>query len=627
MIKTNQQEQYILTNKQKNLLENATQDVLVQHFNSKYNEEDAISFGKMNGLKMDMFHGFLNENEKYVTARFALLKIFAMDTIQWEIKSKDYLKFLYEYSIAKSWLEIKKIVTENATDANRNTIVIIDGDNLSHELSFNKLTKYYEEKDNLLHIIVLFANGVVNDALCNYESKSYISIGHSMTNTKDAADIFIAMLIGSIQSSLQAYCPTICHNFLIVTKDHFYEELCKQLQSVGHRCHPAKSIKDCLNVLGRLSNNEDIITIPEKVANTRQDDILISKIIENPSTDEAREFFELFWLGVGKSQAQFCKTYKIDATNFSKYLNRKKYNHSCKMKLEELYNHNKKSTDEISRFIVNNRGDISHVKINQKIYGNTVEIEIDPKIFSFTTTHEYNPLYKEKHAIIYEEWLSSNGKYMARYLKTNRSNRVIKLEMHDGVVTIPMKMKHDTNTGIPIDLEVRRNPRTKVPEIFLKPTKNGNVNNNAHNYFMISGHWTPQSFLKTNNRICCYATGDLFGSHDINMHNTSELFKPLSIKKSDQIFYPKKQVALEELRSTDELISRLCEFHETDDGIFLLDVRNSIPGDKTNRFILKKSVVEFLKKRSPNEKKIVGVIKSVDFDEISNSYSVVCKII
>ncbi|EFC45896.1 hypothetical protein NAEGRDRAFT_79307 [Naegleria gruberi] len=619
----------LLSSEQKTLLQEASSETLIQYFCSRFTtEEDRISFAKLQGFKLDLFSNFLQRSEKYVTARFALLKLYAWEKLQWEIKSKDYARFLYDYHIAKNWEEIRKKIIDDAKQIHRKAIVFIDGDNLSNDLSLPELIEHYEKKKNLLHVVIVFANGVVNDAIMSYETKEFISIMHSITNTKDAADTCISLLLGSLHSSLRAFYPTVNHSFVVVTKDHFFEELSKQCLLIGRSCYPAKSIRDCVNILNRIDNNEVIeIVVEQKVTNAKISGVSVTKIVEKPTSEHLKELFNVAWLGLGKSQNQFCKTHNLDSTNFSKHMNGKKYNHACKIKLEEFYELYKKSTDKTSHFIINNFGNLKEIDINHNISGDTIEFEIDSEEFSFTTPHDYNPLYKESYPVLYEEWLSDNSDidngYRADFLKLVNYEKTIKVKLRGSILTLPLRMKDSSNSSyIPIDIELRKEENKNV-ELFLRAPI-GQVNNTIHIYFTFS-YWTPQEYIAISGHICCQIFGDLFGLEvNTSITTVTTIFKPTTIKKSNQVFYPENQIALNKINRVNDLIGLKCVFNKMGDE-FVLNTRNSLKDTPSIRFLLKQSVMDYIKNRG-NSEQVYGIIDSVESDGW-DVYRVGCKVL
>ncbi|KAF0984931.1 hypothetical protein FDP41_000830 [Naegleria fowleri] len=422
------------------------------------------TFCEENGLQKETFNGMLEGREKYITGRFALLKHLIRLEENYEIVSKDYFTFLYQYDIAWDWERIKAKIVERTFHAFQKLyhemkfVIFMDGDNLSADFSLEGLSSFSK---NIIQVVAVFANGVVNEGLMGFEKQPWFSIMHSTTKKKDAADTCLTLLIGSLHTHLSLKLPDKEVVFIVVTKDHFADELSEQLRIANRDCIRVATPNELRTFLSQpvytpLSrrNKSNAVNDSSSSLNSAPTQIEITtlKVIPNPSYELLTSFFNLYWIGNGKSQNLFCKNYNLDSSNFSKHLRGKKFNTACNKKIEELYNTIlEKSNNEKSVYLlkIGNKVDIYEIyhTITHENEITDVTLSWKNEQFSYCTPHMFEPSLNDDYPVCYEMY----GKKI-HFIRTKQSNcywktndkSFIKLKIGsvaDHIVTVPLLLQ------------------------------------------------------------------------------------------------------------------------------------------------------------------------------------------
>ncbi|KAG2374033.1 hypothetical protein C9374_011112 [Naegleria lovaniensis] len=400
----------------------------------KVGDRIPTTFCEENGLQKETFLGMLEGKERYITGRFALLKHLIRLEENYEIVSKDYFTFLYQYDIAWDWERIKAKIVEKTFHAfqklyhDMKFVIFMDGDNLSTDFSLEGLSTFSK---SIIQVVAVFANGVVNEGLMGFEKQPWFSIMHSTTKKKDAADTCLTLLIGSLHTHLALKLPDKEVVFIVVTKDHFADELSEQLRIANRDCIRVSTPNDLRTFLSQpyvplsrrskstassTSSSSSIHTTPAQI------EITTLKVIPNPSYELLTSFFNLYWIGNGKSQSLFCKNNNLDSSNFSKHLRRKKFNTACHKKIEELYNTILETSNNEKSVYLLKIGDkvdvyeIFHSTSNSKEI-TSVTLSWKNEQFSYCTPHMFEPSLNDDYPVCYETY----GKKI-QFIGTKSSN-------------------------------------------------------------------------------------------------------------------------------------------------------------------------------------------------------------
>ena len=101
--------------------------------------------------------------------------------------------------------------------------IFIDGDNSEYAIK-----EYVDRKD--LHVIIHLKNGKFCSSLIGIDTRDNVSIIHSSTRYKDAADTTLSTLSSSLNMIIRDRLE-----FVLISKDHFIRELAIQLTTLNPR--------------------------------------------------------------------------------------------------------------------------------------------------------------------------------------------------------------------------------------------------------------------------------------------------------------------------------------------------------------------------------------------------------
>ena len=360
------------------------------HSDTLTTEEMTRTFCQEKQLQVGLLDSWIKNNSNYPTGRFEIIKYLleAVDGIklnkEGKDRSMDYYSFLVKAGYIKTWDKAINIVIQDCKIHNtKKYIVFIDGDNLSSEMHEIELLDREFDNLNIVHVSIVFGRAVINEALMGYESRHWLSIVHASTKKKDAADICIAMMASSIHHLLLTS-PKSSFSFAIVTKDHFAEEVKLQLELCHRKCDVFDNLSSLMAAY-KLAKKPVENPIPKPVINVAVEPVALklpvvtekpkemptNLLLESePSDTTLREFYNLFWLGTGKSSNNFCKNHNLDSSNFSKFIRGLKNNTSCKNAVLNLYLDSTKS-----KFSQNGDQKVFMVRFDKKIDFITLSIE------------------------------------------------------------------------------------------------------------------------------------------------------------------------------------------------------------------------------------------------------------